>query len=55
MQANTNDAFLTLAELYRFVRKRVSFLAASKGKKQTPYINKTALPNLDFRIFPNNK
>lgn len=54
LQANTNDAYLTLDELFIFVNKRVSFLANTKNKQQTPHINKP-LSELDFRIFQHEK
>lgn len=50
IQANTNDSYLTLAELFTFTQQRVAFLAQSKKKEQTPFINKD-LSELDFPIF----
>ena len=50
IQANTNDAYLTLAELYEFIKKRVAYLTQTKNKTQTPSINK-GLSELKIPVF----
>jgi len=49
-QANKNDAYLTLAELFEFTKQRVAFLVQGKKTKQTPTINKE-LSELHVPIF----
>ncbi len=50
IRANTDDNYLNLAELYAFVKKRVTYLAKTKNKTQTPYMKK-AFFELDLPIF----